>query len=1455
VCVSQDSACGISLVASAEGAAAAHFHVNVSVSGLPGVDPSNTVFNCTGGDRGGFRVEVPDDDDDTTADSAVPSGLVFTVARITIARASFPAGRGGGAFAAGAGATLAATDVVFTECVSGRAGGGISVERAASLVLNRVSIDACTAGSDNTGSDMRGGGAYVDGEGTHATFDDVAVTGCALQTIGKGGGVNVDAGAELVMRSTRVEQNTAFMAGGVFVGLGSKVTMENGSRVEMNVATYAAGVGVFGSSEVSGAFYTLVPIRPRSRGERRSIYTVLREPRMRGLCPAFFFVLPTVSIPAYDTFQLQLTPLNSTPTLLAIGGSFYASGDVSIADNVASEWGGGLIVYYKANATLDANTTVTRNVAKIGAGAEVYSGATLLARETSFNANRASESAGGVNVAPGATARFARVIIANNVASSDAGGVLVGAGATFELENGTIRGNRGDSGDGGGVKCEGGIVRAYNADVAENKCAALGGGVFLSRGSEATFARGSKIRTNVVRGVETCGGAVGSSVSGGGGVALVPPDDLASNATSFRLSDSEITGNVAPVGGGVFIHRDGSLLTAQNVLVTFADASRVRGNRALVGDGGGTYAAAGVVTIADKAVIEENEARGSGGGVFTTEHAGLVITGGVSGSDASPSIVGNVAGGFGGGVAFSGARLSVSDGVLIERNTALHGGGVAIALDPATALAAHAAGLVPHPSFSLTDGVIFRGNVAARRGGALYVSAPLELGVFSRLVFDVSHAAAGEHAYWSRAASSEKAFECDRCQARERAGDPMAPFFEEGRHQVGAATEALAATLADADADPTVGSAANDGDERFFESGAVAPVIEARLVDHYGRVASTEENVTCRIEARATNPASANSTTIDGDALELAGVVRNTSVAGVLRFAALIPRGRLGSAREASVECERAEEDADASPMNAIVRAPLARASIAASRFQLTFRTCFPGHEPVFTSLDASGARVARSCVECEGRSYNFDGLACRPCPLGGDCRGGDDLRALSGWHRATPDAEALFACPLRGACEPGSATGDAACAPKYVGPVCAVCAKGHRRRGFECVPCDGATTLATSALGLICLLGFVVYIFTLPAKTDEEPINSCFFNSLLFIAQSVGLLKDYDVRLPPGADRVVDALNLGAFYTLVPIRPRSRGERRSLRTLSRASLRPSLAFNPRPRRLSTPSNAYELHPDIALYATTLSQFQPRRARARVRRHVGKLLPKVPRRRRDAAGDRGDVRFSALRRGVREGSMLSVVQRLEPAPDGRGRIRGREAPVLAQRRLAPHHVLLGRHEDDNACVQRAEAGRRVIPAIRLRRTRWGRETRSVCHVRVFRPRRVPGWHPARVRVRPLARQLGRPRVSSEIWVPVQDVQAIVCGVGAHGDTHEVDPRRHPGLRHGTTPSGPRNRRDRVRLRLGHWFCHGVPGHDLTDRTHRVLNRNPLVPTAQSAGTHLTASHRRRRRHGMGPRDR
>ena len=70
---------------------------------------------------------------------------------------------------------------------------------------------------------------------------------------------------------------------------------------------------------------------------------------------------------------------------------------------------------------------------------------------------------------------------------------------------------------------------------------------------------------------------------------------------------------------------------------------------------------------------------------------------------------------------------------------------------------------------------------------------------------------------------------------------------------------------------------------------------------------------------------------------------------------------------------------------------------------------------------------------------------------------------------------------------------------------------------------------------------------------------------------------EDYKIVLVTGSlDFMIEPLARvlrRVLFTLVPIRPRRRGERRSLRTFPVASLRPgSLAFNPdTPRRLSTP--------------------------------------------------------------------------------------------------------------------------------------------------------------------------------------------------------------------------------------------------------------------------------------------
>ena len=106
-----------------------------------------------------------------------------------------------------------------------------------------------------------------------------------------------------------------------------------------------------------------------------------------------------------------------------------------------------------------------------------------------------------------------------------------------------------------------------------------------------------------------------------------------------------------------------------------------------------------------------------------------------------------------------------------------------------------------------------------------------------------------------------------------------------------------------------------------------------------------------------------------------------------------------------------------------------------------------------------------------------------------------------------------------------------------------------------------------------------VVTVAVLPALAEETLFRGALLPAIgvspvgvvgagvVFGASHAGRRKKRGVR------------RVGAFCTLVPIRPRSRGERRSLRTFPGASHRSSLAFNTRARRLSTPSDAFELHP------------------------------------------------------------------------------------------------------------------------------------------------------------------------------------------------------------------------------------------------------------------------------------
>jgi hypothetical protein len=103
---------------------------------------------------------------------------------------------------------------------------------------------------------------------------------------------------------------------------------------------------------------------------------------------------------------------------------------------------------------------------------------------------------------------------------------------------------------------------------------------------------------------------------------------------------------------------------------------------------------------------------------------------------------------------------------------------------------------------------------------------------------------------------------------------------------------------------------------------------------------------------------------------------------------------------------------------------------------------------------------------------------------------------------------------------------------------------------------------------------------WTLEKQVDDVPRIVSEWNKLVTaFPEDPTLIEHRDVgaRLAAAAPAISRAANrrgaqARSVTTLVPIRPRSRGERRSLRTFPGVSLCPPIAFNPdTPRRLSTP--------------------------------------------------------------------------------------------------------------------------------------------------------------------------------------------------------------------------------------------------------------------------------------------
>ena len=229
------------------------------------------------------------------------------------------------------------------------------------------------------------------------------------------------------------------------------------------------------------------------------------------------------------------------------------------------------------------------------------------------------------------------------------------------------------------------------------------------------------------------------------------------------------------------------------------------------------YAAAGVIHVADGASVSSNVADGSGGGIYVSGVASLFVSG--EGSPRRRERRGKIRRRRPprGSHPLRHLRASVSG------NAATDGGGVAVTLDRAfaTTVATSAAAASGVERVFAVDDVSLANNRAARRGGAAHVSAPLEHGRFAGIDGRRAVAAAGAGIFWRRDASPDASFECVGC------------VFDD---EFAVATEALGLDFADRLPEK-------------MRSGSTAPTFAVFLVDHYGRVAATEDGATCALRA------------------------------------------------------------------------------------------------------------------------------------------------------------------------------------------------------------------------------------------------------------------------------------------------------------------------------------------------------------------------------------------------------------------------------------------------------------------------------------------------------------------------------------------------------------------------------------------------------------------------------
>jgi len=143
---------------------------------------------------------------------------------------------------------------------------------------------------------------------------------------------------------------------------------------------------------------------------------------------------------------------------------------------------------------------------------------------------------------------------------------------------------------------------------------------------------------------------------------------VSTNATSFSLTNSVVTGNSAQVGGGMDIRTYGA--------ITIAD-SDISSNTTVFGGTGAQFSYAGAVVSIDRSTIDGNvgttAGNGDGGGLKVADRS-LVVS--------NSTISNNVAGNTGGGIAIDRGQYVTINNSTIAGNQGVTGGGLYVSHMP-----------------------------------------------------------------------------------------------------------------------------------------------------------------------------------------------------------------------------------------------------------------------------------------------------------------------------------------------------------------------------------------------------------------------------------------------------------------------------------------------------------------------------------------------------------------------------------------------------------------------------------------------------------------------------------------------------------------------------------------------------------------------------------------------------